>query len=210
MTSFVLFTCFFPTFIYIETKVPKPIIPLSILTHNPRLGLIISNFFSSVITNLILFNAPLYFQAVLLESATTSGLRLLIPSLCTSVVGTCTGFLITYLQSLKWTLNLGSFLLLSGCVCLTFLQRGLPSWAYSLFLVLPSMGQGFQNPGTFMSILSVSEQKEQAVVSSTLILFRSMGMVSGVASSSLVVQNALVFYLNKFVTGQDKEKVIPA
>lgn len=61
-----------------------------------------------------------------------------------------------------------------------------------------------------MSILSVSEQKEQAVVSSTLILFRSMGMVSGVASSSLVVQNALVFYLNKFVTGQDKEKVIPA
>ena len=58
-----------------------------------------------------------------------------------------------------------------------------------------------------MSILVVSEQKEQAVVSSTLILWRSLGMVLGVASSSLVVQNALVHYLDKFVVGPEKEEV---
>jgi hypothetical protein len=33
-------------------------------------------------------------------------------------------------------------------------------------------------------------------------------MVLGVASSSLVVQNALVVYLNRFVTGPDKAKVV--
>ena len=53
----------------------------------------------------------------------------------------------------------------------------------------------------------MSEQKEQAVVSSTLILWRSLGMVLGVASSSLVVQNALVHYLKKFVIGPERDEV---
>lgn len=76
-----------------------------------------------------------------------------------------------------------------------------------LFLALGSMGQGFQFPGTFMAILAVSDQAEQAVVTSTLMLWRSLGTVIGVASSSLVLQNALVKYLDAFVSGPDKEEV---
>ena len=188
-------------------RVHLPVIPLHLFSHNPCAGLITANFVGSVITNLILFNAPLYYQAVLLESATTSGLRLLVPSLCTSFIGVLTGFLITWSKKLKWSLNIGGLFLLLGTLCLTLMRRGLAEWTYSLFLVLPSMGQGFQNPGTFMSILSVSDQKDQAVVSSTLILFRSLGMVFGVACSSLVLQNALVYYLNKFVSGSEKDQV---
>lgn len=75
-------------------------------------------------------------------------------------------------------------------------------------MVPSAMGQGFQFPGTFIALLSVSEQAEQAVVTSTLTLWRSLGMVLGVAMSSLVVQNALVVYLDQFVTGEDKAKVI--
>jgi hypothetical protein len=62
-------------------------------------------------------------------------------------------------------------------------------------------------PGTFMSILAVSLQAEQAVVTSTLILWRSMGNVLGVAISSLVLQNALLHYLEQKVIGSDKEDV---
>lgn len=51
-----------------------------------------------------------------------------------------------------------------------------------------------------MAILATSEQAEQAVVTSTLILWRSMGMVLGIAGSSLVVQNSLWEYLNLYVT----------
>lgn len=197
-----------PFFIYSQLRVRLPVIPLRLFSRNPCAGLITANFVGSVITNLILFNAPLYYQAVLLESATTSGLRLLVPSLCTSFIGVLTGFLITWSKKLKWSLNIGGLFLLAGTLCLTLMRRGLAEWTYSLFLVLPSMGQGFQNPGTFMSILSVSDQKDQAVVSSTLILFRSLGMVFGVACSSLVVQNALVYYLNKYVSGSEKDQII--
>jgi hypothetical protein len=181
--------------------------PLKFVLQNPRAGLIIGNFFAAIIANAVTFNIPLYFQAVLLESATTSGLRLIVPSLASSAIGTATGFLITWTKRLKWLLVLGVICLVTGTVGLSSMQRGLPDWAYMLFLVPSAMGQGFIFPATFMSVLAVSEQSEQAVVTSTLILWRSLGMVLGVATSSLVVQNALRVYLEKNVVGPDKEDV---
>lgn len=65
----------------------------------------------------------------------------------------------------------------------------------------------FLFPGVFISVLAVSEQAEQAVVTSTLVLWRSIGTVLGVASSSLVVQNALLLYLEDYVQGPEKESV---
>jgi len=183
--------------------------PLTLILNNPRAGLILGNFIGAIIANAVTFNIPLYFQAVLLESATTSGLRLIVPSVAASAVGTATGFLIVWTKRLKWLLVLGVICLTMGTVALSLMQRGLPDWAYLFFLVPSAMGQGFMFPATFMSVLAVSEQAEQAVVTSTLILWRSLGMVLGVATSSLVVQNALYIYLEKNVIGPDKEDVSP-
>jgi hypothetical protein len=94
-----------------------------------------------------------------------------------------------------------------GPLTLTTINKDMPIVFILVLLATGSMGQGFQFPGTFMAILAVSEQAEQAVVTSTLMLWRSLGTVIGVASSSLVLQNALVKYLDAFVTGPDKEKV---
>lgn len=78
-----------------------------------------------------------------------------------------------------------------------------------LLVVLPAdYLTGFQFPGCFIALLAVSEQAEQAVVTSTLILWRSLGIVLGISLSSLIVQNALVVYLDEMVTGPDKYKVI--
>lgn len=41
---------------------------------------------------------------------------------------------------------------------------------------------------------------EQAVVTSTLILWRSVGTVLGIAGSSLIIQNSLWAYLEMYVT----------
>lgn len=207
IASLAIFLIGFPLFLYNESLVPLPIMPLALITSNPRAGLILANAIGAIISNAVTFNTPLFFQAVLLESATNSGLRLMIPSIAASVVGTATGFLITYTKQLKWPLVSGVFFILIGTIGLSSMQRGLPNWSYLLFLVPTSMGTGFMFPGTFMAVLAVSEQSEQAVVTSTLILWRSLGMVMGVASSSLVMQNALVMYLNEKVQGPDKEYV---
>lgn len=52
-----------------------------------------------------------------------------------------------------------------------------------------------------MSMLAVSTQKDQAVATSTLFLWRSLGAVVGVASGSLVVQNLLKWGLDREVDG---------
>ena len=152
--------------------------------------------------------SPLYFQAVLLTSATSSGLRLVLPSLVSSVAGASTGLAITLTRRLKWPLLAGALLYLAGSVCLCLLRRDLAPAAYLFVLFPSSLGQGFQFPGTFMAILACSAQTEHAVVTSTLILWRSLGMVLGIAASSLVVQNALVHYLDLYVVGDDRDAVI--
>ncbi|KAK6220298.1 major facilitator superfamily transporter [Colletotrichum tabaci] len=208
IASLVIFGVCFPVFLYVQSYVARPIMPLYLVRRSPRMNIIFSNFFAALLSNAILFNIPLFFQAVLLTTATSSGLRLVIPSLVSSAVGTATGFLITYTRRLKWPVLTGAVALLVGTVALSSMRRGWASWVYLLCLVPSSIGQGFQFPGSFMAILVASEQREQAVVTSTLILWRSLGMVLGVASSSLVVQNALVGYLDEYVQGPDKDEVI--
>jgi hypothetical protein len=181
--------------------------PLHLLTRNPRAFIILSNCIGAIIINAITFNIPLYFQAVLLESATSSGLRLVIPTIASSVAGTATGFIITYTRRLKPPLVVGAVLLTIGTITVASMQKDMSNWVF-VFALLPAIvGQCLIFPASFISVLAVSEQKEQAVVTSTLILWRSLGTVLGVAVSSLVLQNCLIWYLDENVVGPDRAKV---
>jgi hypothetical protein len=71
--------------------------------------------------------------------------------------------------------------------------------AHVVLLLPVSVGQGFLFPATSISVLAVCEQGDQAVVTSTLVLWRSLGMVLGVAVSSLLVQNGLRGFLGRWV-----------
>jgi hypothetical protein len=54
----------------------------------------------------------------------------------------------------------------------------------------------------------MSHQDDLAIAISTLVLWRSIGTVMGVAVSSLVMQNTLLYFLTQFVTGPGREDVI--
>ncbi|RYO99509.1 hypothetical protein DL764_006800 [Monosporascus ibericus] len=189
----------FPVYLWVESRATRPILPLELLHSSPRANIIFSNFLASFLMNAILFNAPLFFQAVLLTSATESGLYLVVPTAMTSTCGTLTGFLITWTRRLKWPLTLGTSLYVLGTAALASIQRGWSTPSYLLLLIPSSMAQGFQFPGTFVALLASSTQREQAVVTSALMLWRALGSVLGVAASSLVLQNALFHYLSLYV-----------
>ncbi|KAK7927111.1 major facilitator superfamily domain-containing protein [Apiospora marii] len=199
IASLAVFAILFPICLYAESRAQRPIMPLQLLRSSPRANLVFANFVASVLLNAILFNAPLYFQAVLLTTATASGLRLIVPIAAAATCGVSTGFLITRTQRLKWPLVLGACGYVLGTTALASLGRGWPWWAYLLVLIPSAAGQGFQFPGTFMAVLRASDQAEQAVVTSTLMLWRALGNVMGVAGSSLVLQNALLRYLQAYV-----------
>ncbi|KAM0484344.1 hypothetical protein ACHAPX_001767 [Trichoderma viride] len=198
----------FPSFLWFETRAAMPIMPFHLIQKSPRANLIFANFIAAVLANAMSFNIPLYFQAVLLSSATSSGLRLVIPSVVASIIGALTGLSITYTRRLKWPVLAGTVWYLLGNITLCFLRRGMPEFVYLLVLIPQAIGQGFQFPGTFIAVLACGEQAEQAVVSSTLILWRCLGLVLGIALSSLVIQNGLVYYLDEFVRGDDKLDII--
>lgn len=77
IASLVIFATFFPTFLWAESTATHPIMPLYLIQRSPHRNMIFSNSLAAFMMNAILFNMPLYFQAVLLTSATTSGLCLM-------------------------------------------------------------------------------------------------------------------------------------
>lgn len=56
IASLVIFAVFFPVFLWVESRVPKPIMPLHLIRHSPRANLIFSNFIAAMLANSILFN----------------------------------------------------------------------------------------------------------------------------------------------------------
>ncbi|KAM7218162.1 putative transporter C460.03-like protein 1 [Rhypophila decipiens] len=243
ISSLACFAVFFPLFLHVETKAVKPIMPLRLVRLSPHRNLLLGNAIAAMISSTVLFNVPLFFQGVLLSSATTSGLRLLTCSLVSSSAGAATGLLITSTRRLKWPLVTGTTLIIFGTLCLSSLQRSWPSWTYVLVLIPTHSGMGFQYTATSVSILAVPDptldspaapeesptnnpkllllqnQKRKsppaarapkAVITSTLILVRSLGMVLGVSLSSLIVQNSLWYFLDINVQGPPgiKEYVI--
>jgi MFS family permease len=191
----------------VESRAARPVMPLQMLFTKPRGNLVFNNFFAQLGINTIIFNAPLYFQAVNLESASMSGFRLAGPSVALTICGVSAGFIMTATGRMTWLIVVGSLSMLLGASCLSIMWDGIPTWVATIFLVPASIGQGLAFPATSVAVLATSTQADQAVMTSTLILWRSLGVVMGVSFSSLILQNALTAYLEQLVTGHNKAEV---
>lgn len=191
-----------------ERGVPRAVLPVELLSKNPRASLIIGNFFGAISVNTVMFNAPLYFQAVKQASPTDSGLRLVAASIAITVSSVGTGFLITWSRRMKPTIILGGFcMLLGGCTAASLNMT--TSYAVAMICVsFSSLGQGFSFPSVMVSVLATSEQDDQAVATTTLGLARNLGSVMGVSISSWIFQNALFYELEHKVTGVEKDHII--
>lgn len=193
--------------VIVECKHPRPVMPINILFSKPRGYIIFHNFFSNIGINTIIFNAPLFFQAVKLDSPSQSGFRLALPSLGLTTFGVSTGFFITKTGRMQPPFVAGGIAMLLGSACLTSMWDGIPTSLAMLFVLPSAIGQGLSFPASAVAVLATSEKQDQAVVLSTLALWRSLGTVMGIALSSLILQDALTAYLMKFITGKHKDEV---
>ncbi|BCR95465.1 putative MFS multidrug transporter [Aspergillus luchuensis] len=195
-------------FVRYERTVERGVMPISLLVQEPRASLIFGNFFGAISVNTMVFNAPLYFQAVKLATPTDSGLRLIGSTLAVTISSVSTGFIITWTKRLKPTIIFGDiFLLLGGCAAAS-MGVGTPDWLAMVCVSLSSLGQGCSFPSLMVSVLATTDQEDQAVATTTLGLWRNLGSVMGVATSSWIFQNTLVYQLEEMVTGPNKEDVI--
>jgi MFS family permease len=195
-------------FLRYERHVPRPVMPIELLTTNPRSSIIFGNFFANMSVITIVFNAPLYFQAVKLTSPTTSGLRLVASSLAVTVSSVSTGFLINWTRRLQPFVLLGVCSMLVGGCAAASMRIDTYSPVAMICISFSSLGQGFAFPSMMVSVLATSKKEDQAVATTTLGLWRSLGSVMGVAVSSWIFQNTLLYHLNNNVTGIEKDHII--
>lgn len=193
---------------FVERRAERPVMPLPILFSSPRGNMVFSNFFSQMGFNTVIFNAPLYFQAVKLDSPSMSGFRLAIPTLLLTAVAVCSGYYITWTGRLKAPQVFGVASQMVGGVLLSSIWPDIPTWLVVAFIVPLSIGGASTFPATTVGTLASSPHEEQAVMTSTLGLWRNLGTVLGVAISSLILQSVLVTSLDSYVMEPDKAEVI--
>lgn len=115
---------------------------------------------------------------------------------------------ITYTRRLKPMLVIGAVVYLAGSIAVYFMDRRF-SEAAKIVLITPTpLSQGFIYPGSMMAAFATSSQDDQGVITTTLSLWRNLGIVVGVSISSLVFQNMLNVHLEREVTGPDTAKWI--
>ncbi|KIV92510.1 hypothetical protein PV10_03801 [Exophiala mesophila] len=206
ITSLVLFIISAVALYFIERGAEYPILPIPYLSTKPNGNLMWSNFFAAIVINTVLFNIPLYLQAVRQTTPTTSGIFLLSPLFGISITAVLVGYYITYTRKMKGPMTIGTIILIMGIVLVTAcLSPEVPTWAVPLLIPFCSIGQGFLFPAVTISVLAINPQDEQAVVGTTLGLLRNLGSILGVAVSSWLVQNALIVFLDSYVTAADPQ-----
>ena len=194
-------------FLKVETRVEYPVMPTRLLLSWPRANINFANFFGSVVIAATVFNAPLYFEVVKHDSPTVAGLRLILPFLTLTASGFLSCLIITSKYRIRPAIVFGAITMLLGSICVSRLDRRIPSWLALIFLMPSFLGLGFMFPATYLCMLRASPLKEHAVTTSTLMLWRRLGSVMGVSISTLVVQNRLSSHLWETITGSHKKEV---
>ncbi|KAK1831985.1 major facilitator superfamily domain-containing protein [Podospora conica] len=181
------------SFVVVEAKTKAvPMIPLQILKGWQPQVLQLTNVFVGMASYAYMFMVPLYLQAVRGDSPSAAGMRLIIPSLATPVGGVIAGSLMHRGYRLAYNVRFGTALMLLGNVLAWSLGTTGARWKEFLYLVPANMGLGLTNPSVLFSFISLCDQKEQAVATSTVYLIRSMGTIYGVTITTAIVQNVLI------------------
>ncbi|KAJ4401513.1 hypothetical protein N0V85_005507 [Neurospora sp. IMI 360204] len=192
VASLVASTAMLVLFLVVEARTSAiPVIPLRLLRGSLPLLTQFANVCAGLSAYAYLFNLPLFFQVVLLDSATTAGARLAIPSLATPIGGLIAGVVMSRWGKLITLVRVGTFLMVFGNALVTSLAFEDSRWKYLVYIFPANLGQGIVYPGILFTSLATFDHADHAVTASTVYLIRSLGTVYGVAITSAIVQTTL-------------------
>ncbi|KAK3374278.1 major facilitator superfamily-domain-containing protein [Lasiosphaeria ovina] len=182
----------FALFLVVEAQTSAiPVIPLRLLRGRLPLSVQFANICAGVAAYAYLFNLPLFFQVVLLDSASTAGARLAIPSLATPVGGLVAGIVMSRWGKLIPLMRAGALLMAFGNALVTSVGFEDSTWKYFVYIFPANLGQGIVYPAILFTSLATFDHADHAVSASTVYLIRSLGTVYGVAVTSAIVQTTL-------------------
>ncbi|KAF1847816.1 MFS general substrate transporter [Cucurbitaria berberidis CBS 394.84] len=197
-------------FIWVEARTTAiPVIPLRQLRGRNPVAIQTANICAGTAAYAYLFMLPLFFQVVLMDSATKAGTRLAIPSLATPIGGLIAGVVMSRWGKLLTLVKIGAVLMTVGNGLVTSLSFYDSTWKYIVFIFPANLGQGIIYPAMLFTTLASFDHSDHAVSASTVYLIRSLGSVWGVAITAAIVQNTLNRRLPDALAGvPNQEKII--
>ncbi|TAQ88852.1 hypothetical protein B7494_g2837 [Chlorociboria aeruginascens] len=210
ITSLILSFILLVAFVFVEIRTEAiPVMPMSMLRGTLAISNLITNVCAGMAAYAFLFLLPLFFQVVLLDTPSEAGLRLVIPSLATPIGGLVAGLIMSHYGRLSELVRAGCFFMALGNGLVASWKYEDSKWKYLVYLFPANLGQGIAYPSSLFTFLAAFDHTQQAVSTSMVYLFRSVGTVWGVAGVSTIIQNVLSMQLPLALDGvPGKEKFV--
>jgi EmrB/QacA subfamily drug resistance transporter len=180
------------TFIFVESKVQEPIIPLRFFKNRNYVTLItIAMLFGAAFLGSIIYLTQ-FNQQVFGASPTQSGLMLLPLVGGLTISSIASGQLISRVGRYKIFMQVGFVITTIGIVLLSTLSAD-SQYAYeAIIMVLTGLGMGSALPTINLAIQSEFEQRDLGVVTSSSQLFRSLGSTIGTAAFGALLTAGII------------------
>ncbi|KAH8824720.1 major facilitator superfamily domain-containing protein [Flagelloscypha sp. PMI_526] len=171
---------------------PFPVMPLRLMTKRTPLAVSLNNLVTSMAAFSMLYNIPLYFEAVRLSSAANAGLHLLPHSIAISSGSVFAGWMMRRTGKL-YNLSLTSAALTVLASALVFFwNEGTTTLHLWLDIVPQGFGMSSLITTTLIAMIAGVRKEDMAVATGITYLFRTTGQVLGVSLSGALLQSILL------------------
>jgi EmrB/QacA subfamily drug resistance transporter len=187
-------------FVFIESRVEHPIVPLQLFKNTAFTVSMVVGFLTAFgMFGSILFT-PLVFQGILGISATNSGA--LITPMMFGLIGasTLTGFLMQRIKYYRFLGTFGVLVMIAGMYLLSGITVSTKEWQVVGYLIVVGLGLGVTFP-LYLTVVQTALPREfMGVASSQIQFWRNLGGTVGSAILGAVLANRLPAYLGTRVT----------
>lgn len=192
LTTFVVFTA---VFIYIEGWVAlNPVLPLSLLARRTPASVALSNLTMAMCMFSLLYNVPLFFTAVRLQSSTTAGAHLLPYTAFIGLGSLLVGWVMRKTGRFYPAMVVSGIIVAASCAMMLSWNTDSPEWITWVAQSPSGFGYAGVLTSTLVALMTNVQKEgrgEIAVATSMTYMFRTIGQVLGVAFASAVLQATL-------------------
>ncbi|KAI8584263.1 hypothetical protein K450DRAFT_218946 [Umbelopsis ramanniana AG] len=192
LVCLILGISFLGVLVVVEWKFAKePMMPIYLFKKRTVTCISIANLFFGAAIAILIIEMPLFLQAARGDSATMSGVRIIVGQASICIVSTVSGYLMGRFNSYKYFLIVGSALATLGFgLCALFNDTSPFGYLYG-FIIIAGAGSGMIYACSSVAAQSACEKKDLAVVTVLVTFFMNLGTAVGVAVASAVLNNGL-------------------
>ncbi|KAI9466769.1 vacuolar amino acid permease [Lactarius psammicola] len=196
-------------FVVVEARwAPYPVMPLHLITQRTPLAVCLANFFGSTAAFITIYNVPLYFSAVRLNSSTDTGLHLLPHSIALSSGSVFAGWIMRRTGKLYTLTLVSAALAVYSSIQIAMWNENSSQWHLWVDIVPQGFGMASVITSTLIALIACVSKTDVAVATGITYLFRTTGQVLGVSLSGTLLQSILLSKLRQRIHGPNAEESI--